>query len=236
MSCFCRVSRDFFYSPPSWYKNTKGNQFPLKISSISAGFNLFQVNLETAWDNYRYLYNGKNLFQPLETFRLIIHSPEELPVRIGHHFFHGKFDRAYYKVVTELKNIDRTLESWTPQKRHCFIDGEKKLIFFKIYTKANCENECLSRAALEKCGCVPFYMIRKFAVGSIRFLTLKLPGSPHDRICGVFDRNCYSLIERDFDVSSNCQCFDRCGSVRYSTSSLLMQKRFLNIFYEYFLV
>lgn len=39
---------------------------------------------------------------------------------------------------------------------------EKPLIYFKVYTQSNCILECLTNATLKKCGCVSFYMPRKF--------------------------------------------------------------------------
>ena len=39
---------------------------------------------------------------------------------------------------------------------------EKNLEFFKTYTKSSCEQECLADQTLMKCGCVQFFMIRKF--------------------------------------------------------------------------
>lgn len=160
---FSRVSLDFFYEPPSWYKDYTEDDFPLKIVSLSYG-----LSLHLWWEpdpksiNDSRLYNGKNMFQPLSLFRVIIHSPEELPYRAGHHFFLGENDVAGCRVASDLRAIDKSLESWTPEQRNCFIDGEKNLKFFKIYTKANCEHECLSQAVLKTCGCVPFYMIREF--------------------------------------------------------------------------
>lgn len=129
---------------------------------IDDGFRSYAMYREDIeFPNDTRLYNDKSMFQPLNMYRVIIHSPEELPYRTGHCFFHGKYDQVYSKVVTTLTKIDRDLESWTQEQRNCVIKGERKLFFFKIYSKANCEQECFSRVSLQTCGCVPFYMIRK---------------------------------------------------------------------------
>lgn len=119
-----------------------------------------------------YRQDDRNMFQPLDFFRVIIHSPEELPYRSGHHYFHGRHEGAFIDVVTEKKKIDEVMESWTPEQRNCFMEHEKKLKFYKIYTKANCEHECLSHAMLRACSCVPFYIIRELRNDSVLFITL----------------------------------------------------------------
>lgn len=102
------------------------------------------------------------MFQPIDLYRVIIHNSEELPYRTGHHYFFERQDVATIDVGTKLTIIDKALESWTPEQRNCLMEDEKKLKFFKIYSKVNCEHECLSQASLDICGCIPFYMIREF--------------------------------------------------------------------------
>lgn len=153
-----RVSPDFLYEPPLWYQNSKKEVFPWKLNNLNSGLSFYPFSEEK--DDY--LYNDKNMFQPFDMYRVIVHSPQELPFRAGHHFFLGKHDDSEIYVKTEITSINKDLESWTAEQRKCFLDGEKKLNFFKIYSKANCEHECLSETILETCGCVPFYMIREW--------------------------------------------------------------------------
>lgn len=153
-----RVSPDFFYEVPSWYKSSNGDKFPWKLASTDDGFNFCPLYCSIAGNC---TYNENNMFQPLNLYRGIIHSPYELPYRTGNHRFQGRYDVLSWHIVSEIRRIDKDLEAWKPKQRNCFMDGEKKLNFFKIYTKASCEHECLSRASLKTCGCIPFYMIRK---------------------------------------------------------------------------
>lgn len=156
---FCRVSPDFTYKLPSWYKNSEEAKFPWKSPSASSGFSFQPLAAKIG----NYSYNDRNIFQPYELFRVIIHSPKELPYRASFHFFFERLDFITIYVQTQFEMIDQDLRSWPPEKRNCFLEGEKKLKFFNIYTKINCEHECLSEASLKACGCVPFYMIRKFS-------------------------------------------------------------------------
>jgi amiloride-sensitive sodium channel len=41
-------------------------------------------------------------------------------------------------------------------RRQCYFDGERQLKFFQIYTKANCELECLTNSTMRYCNCSAF--------------------------------------------------------------------------------
>lgn len=130
---------------------------------------------------------------------------------------HGAGEVFDILVTPKLQLIDNILKSWQPEKRGCFLEHEKDLKYFRIYTKVNCEHECLSEATLKTCGCVPFYMISKPKVVSvIKMIFCQIFGGlPSDKICGVLDRKCYSMQEIKFNFSG-CNCLDRCDHLSYS--------------------
>lgn len=155
---FCRVSTNFFYEWTSWIAE---DEWPRKLQYGGESLSL---------SVFQHAYNDKSMFQPLNRFRVIIHSTDELPFRSGRHFFINTNSNDYVDVYVHLRDIDKVLVSWSPENRQCFMKGEKKLKFFRIYTKNNCEHECLSDAMLTTCNCVPFYMIRKLFDQSFGFL------------------------------------------------------------------
>lgn len=106
-------------------------------------------------------YDESNSFQPFDGIHLITHSPDEYPLNHGQHFFLVSWAHNYLTFYPEMSTIDGEIKFWPLGKRNCYLDSEKKLIFFQIYTKNNCEHECLSFLMLKDCGCVPFYLIRK---------------------------------------------------------------------------
>lgn len=55
-----------------------------------------------------------------------------------------------------------TLLDYDPHQRECFFQFERRLRFFKWYSRANCETECLANYTLEVCGCVKFSMPSNF--------------------------------------------------------------------------
>lgn len=107
-------------------------------------------------------YNISNIFQPVDGILVIINSPDELSTQEGHHFYVLKSKHFDPKISVEITYIADDLNSWSIKKRNCFLRGEKKLEYFKIYTKSNCEQECFSKNAYKTCGCVPFYVIRAY--------------------------------------------------------------------------
>lgn len=105
----------------------------------------------------------QNNYEPSNGSRVIIHNTDEFPFRTGQHIRHKTNEIVFMEYTPTLHVIDDALKSWSPEQRNCFLEHEKKLKFFKIYTRINCEHECLSEAMLQACDCVPFYMISKLA-------------------------------------------------------------------------
>ena len=84
--------------------------------------------------------------------------------------------------------------------RRCYLKDEKQLEFFNVYTKTNCEHECLTQLTLKSCGCVQFFMARK----------------PNTKICGISDEKCFEDVENKFNEDkSGCKCYDPCDYVKY---------------------
>lgn len=153
---FFSVSNDFFYEPPLWFEEYRSGRenmnLPFKASSKNAGLRMPLGTSKSA--------SKENIYEPLDGFRVIIHNTDEFPFRAGRLMRLKATESLVIGVTPELALIDEALKTWSPQMRHCFLDGERKLKYFKKYTRINCEHECLGGAILEACGCVPFYIIR----------------------------------------------------------------------------
>lgn len=50
------------------------------------------------------------------------------------------------------------LRKYNPDHRGCFFNDERRLRFFKTYTKNSCDLECLANFTVMHCGCVHFSM------------------------------------------------------------------------------
>lgn len=86
-------------------------------------------------------------------------------------------------------------------RRGCYLDEEKKLKFFKKFTKNNCRSECLANKTLELCGCAQFFMVREKVT----------------RICGVSDMKCFKKLEEESNSVDWCDCLLECGEIVYKT-------------------
>lgn len=73
----------------------------------------------------------------------VVHSPYELP--IGKTLTQFSYKKQVNVWITpEIIETDDELRSFTPDERNCYFQDERKLKYFKTYTKNNCEFECSS--------------------------------------------------------------------------------------------
>lgn len=102
-----------------------------------------------------------NILDNFDGIHIIVHKTNELPIYTGDHFYFPYGRASYLTISPELILIDDYLKSSAVEVRHCFLSHENKLKYFKIYTKKNCEQECLSLMMAKTCDCVPYYLISK---------------------------------------------------------------------------
>lgn len=160
----CRVSEDFHYSnditvktynriplinrkPMPWYSTGDENELVLDIYDKDGPF-----------------YNSSNIFEPLSGIHVFIHSSNEFLQEPSYQFYQQYYTGSLFFISPLISLIAENLKSWPVRKRNCLLPKEKKLEYFRIYTKSNCEHECLSKAAFKACRCVPFYLIRMFTI------------------------------------------------------------------------
>jgi Amiloride-sensitive sodium channel len=91
-------------------------------------------------------------------FFCFVHRPNELPSDTSARFFqHLNFTSvAIYPQQTLISDEVRKMSI---QRRNCYLEHEKTLKLFQVYSKQNCEHECQSFAFARQCGCVPFYLL-----------------------------------------------------------------------------
>lgn len=105
------------------------------------------------------IYDDSNLYESFQGFRIIVHNVNEFPSNPRQSF--NLPYQKHIKVVIKPVMFNNDLRAVSLYKRDCHFNGEKILKYFKIYSKNNCEQESLSLALVETCGCAPFYLIRK---------------------------------------------------------------------------
>lgn len=85
----------------------------------------------------------------------IIHDPFEQPMTTDRLIFDYGMSLDVL-ISVDVVESDENLRDIDVSKRNCYFKDERKLKFFKVYTKLNCERECRSLLTYEACGCVPF--------------------------------------------------------------------------------
>lgn len=149
-------------------------------------------------------------------FKLVVHLPCDIP----------QFDKQYFRFPLEksatlivrptFMDTDEDVD-YVPQKRQCYFEGEKKLQLFKMYTRSNCQIECLAEFTRQKCKCIHYSMPR-------------LKG---DHVCDNSSLSCYVKAKKDLmllsmkqgvnaQIKENkdlaqtvCGCLPACTSLSY---------------------
>ena len=132
-----------------------------------------------------------------------------------------------FEYVIELTPVGQVsasdFQDLSLQQRECRLSHEiMPNSIFKVYTKRNCEYECRTRMALEKCHCMPWDFLH---FGN---------NAPE---CDLFGRTCFfHMIENmtNHDTKTFCpDCIEECDKIEYkrsiiSSKSLELKKKGYN--------
>ncbi|XP_053668363.1 pickpocket protein 28-like [Anopheles marshallii] len=152
-----------------------------------------------------------NSFQGFQTQ---IHTPHQCP-QISTQSIRVPMEHALtIRIDPFLVTTSENVISYSPQKRLCYFTHERYLRFFRVYTKRNCELECLANFTLHMCGCIQFSM----------------PRAPGVHICGIEKLECCDraeaiLQEQGLGLIDNssrillrsCNCLPGCIFLEYKT-------------------
>lgn len=149
-------------------------------------------------------------------FKLVVHLPCEIP----------QFDKQYYRFPLEksatmiirptMIDTELDLKNYDIHERHCYFENEKKLNFFKNYTRSNCELECLAEFTRRECQCIHFSM----------------PRFRGDKVCDQSQTKCFEEAKKKLSIMNMenslrtsktysdrghiaCDCLPACTSLQY---------------------
>lgn len=91
-------------------------------------------------------------------FQVFLTLPYEIPGMPSLAFNVPTNELVEISIRAKLITTSDGLRIYRPNQRKCFFESERKLMFFKTYTQANCEVECLANFTKRDCGCVRFFM------------------------------------------------------------------------------
>ncbi|EDW76829.2 uncharacterized protein Dwil_GK20360 [Drosophila willistoni] len=93
-----------------------------------------------------------------EGFKVLLYNPIDqpnikesgLPVMLGRQTSFRIIARSF-EAVPNIRGIHRT-------KRQCIFSDEQELLFYRYYTRRNCESECDALYYLRHCECIPYHL------------------------------------------------------------------------------
>ncbi|XP_035900497.1 pickpocket protein 28-like [Anopheles stephensi] len=197
------------WSMEQGYKPNLGlDVYPRRVVSAGSSAGLI-VLLKSDLQDMDYLCG--NSFQG---FQAQIHTPNQIP-QISSQSIRVPMNQALtVRIDPFLITTSKNVKSYSAQKRRCYYPQERYLRFFRIYTKRNCELECLANFTLHMCGCVQYSM----------------PRPPSVHICGIERLECCEQAESilqeqglgSVDNSSrmllqSCYCLPACIFLEYKT-------------------
>ncbi|XP_050514292.1 pickpocket protein 28-like isoform X1 [Diabrotica virgifera virgifera] len=147
-------------------------------------------------------------------FQIVLHQAVRYPL-VQTHYFRVPMRKAIVVAITPVQMISSDdVKEYVPEKRECYMQGEKDLKFFSNYSQNNCQLECISNYTKLRCGCVAFYM----------------PRETNTPICGNGNRNCMKQVRNSLDwrklhlsITSagnnynECGCLPMCTMLDYET-------------------
>jgi amiloride-sensitive sodium channel len=141
-----------------------------------------------------------------ETFNFFMHLPNEMPTPLHQRNYVRFGDIKFMMLTAKMYSADDELRRIEPEARGCYFEGERKLKFFKSYTKMHCEFECMTNYTLKVCGCVKFSM----------------PRDDYTKVCDDRRASCFFDVMNEFpnyDVaektSDSCNCLRTCTDIKY---------------------
>lgn len=159
---------------------------------------------ETDMNDLCYIHKG--------SFMVVYHFPNEIPT-IMHHVDNLRFGKEFnIKISAKTYKASEDLRRFTPDNRDCFFEGERKLKYFKTYTKYLCETECLTNFSLRSCGCTHF----------------SYPHMENEKVCGLSEDECFlnayynwpEMDEMSIGTAMPCNCLPTCSNIDYSFNDM----------------
>lgn len=200
------------------YKTDDLSAYPWSV--ISHQFDGLRIMLKTTDTDLDFLCRGQN-----QGFEIFWNMPGEVPNSLSRSLFIPLERDVTVSMKASAVNASSSLLKYSPQLRQCYLDGEKFLIFFKTYTKSNCEFECLANFTLKICNCVKFSMLRDKFTSVCNATKLK---------CVLeAERSWLSLTDETSESALKCNCLPACLEISYEAQMFQTDFETQKIFKSY---
>lgn len=128
------------------------NSYPIRAYSSKKEKGL-SVYLRTAHADIEYVCRT---FVP--GFKVYFHTPGDVLKSSDASIRIPLDEETKISIKPEMITTAEGLRKYEPIVRQCYFDSERKLRFFKFYSKSNCESECIANYTAQECGCIKFSM------------------------------------------------------------------------------
>ncbi|XP_055844560.1 pickpocket protein 28-like isoform X2 [Episyrphus balteatus] len=147
----------------------------------------------------------------VQGFKILFHTPGDDVQILSKNYVSVPLDQSVSITITPKVVTSDDLRHYTPEERQCYYQNEPKLMYFTVYTQANCELEWLNNATLLECGCIKIGM----------------PRNTTHRVCGYENGYCVDLVtshhstlafrrEKNMELESENYCLPTCFSIEYN--------------------
>ncbi|XP_075157996.1 pickpocket 28 [Haematobia irritans] len=140
-------------------------------------------------------------------FKVLVHNPAELPKISNYGFFMTPGREARVPIEPIYQNALPSIRGIKKDVRRCLFSDEGDLVYYRTYSRKNCELECEAQILMKKCSCILYYLPRI---------------DPNVAICGPNDNKCTTQVQSDIEssnTSASCDtCLPGCFELNYQTT------------------
>lgn len=142
------------WSLDSGYDDSKDAEYPMRMRHPVFFNPVFYLMRRK--ENVEYQCRGTD-----EEIKMILTMPGDA-LKASHNSIRILLSKhTQLRIKTKMTITSEELRRYAPNKRQCFYDSERRLRFYRHYTKNNCDAECLANFTKIECGCVKFSMPSK---------------------------------------------------------------------------
>lgn len=158
-------------------------------------------------ENYVYKIKYSFKFHLTPCPQVLVHNPAELPKISNYGFLMTTGKEARIPIEPIYQDAVPSIRSIRTTVRRCLFSDEGDLLYYRTYSRKNCELECEARILMQRCSCVLYYLPRF---------------NPDVSICGPKDNFCTNQVQSEIESSNksvSCDsCLPACFELNYQTS------------------
>lgn len=179
--------------------------FPIRASVL--GFGRFMIYLK-----YKNIDLVNRCQELQNSYRVHFHMPNEMSSRVHLSTLVPNNTMQLISLTAKIHSASDDWRSYSPEVRKCYFQNERKLKFYKSYTKVHCDVECLTNYTLKVCNCSKFSYVR----------------DKNTKVCGMADIECCIQVAQNFPYANElgknnpfpCKCYPPCNYIKYGIKSI----------------